>query len=260
MDTGDRNEQMVAPTDAGEAASPATQWTGEAEPPAEPKPRFADSFGLVLLFLVVSYYVNATVGDQWLGRAATMLLLATTTWLALRASQFNRKLPRFVPILILVAAVVGAGIGIGAGDEIAKVIAFSLNAILVIVAPVAIIRRLVHHHIVNAETFYASICVYLMIAMFFASVYPLVAWALGQPFFAQDITPTQTDYLYFSLVTITTTGYGDLTAQIQVGRILAMTEAVIGQLYLITVVAMVVQNFGRPQQRRPLPGRKRPRG
>jgi hypothetical protein len=256
MDTGDGNDQVRVSADGGDPTPSPAEWTREEEPAGEPKPRFADSFGLVLLFLVISYYVNAAVGDQWTGRALTLLLLATTTWLALRASQVNRKLPRLVPILIIVAVLIGAGIGIGASDEISRVIAFTLNAILVIVAPMAIIRRLVHHHIVNAETFYASICVYLMLAMFFASVYPLVAWGAGQPFFGQEANPTQTDYLYFSLVTITTTGYGDLTAQIQVGRILAMTEAVIGQLYLITVVAMVVQNFGRERQRQ-LPRQRR---
>jgi len=45
-------------------------------------------------------------------------------------------------------------------------------------------------------------------------------------------------------------GYGDLTAQGNVGRILAVLEAVLGQLYLITVVALVVQNLGRERNAR----------
>lgn len=246
------DQPLETPARPPEPAEPAPE---EDAPAAEAKPGFSDSFGLVLVFLVASYFINAAVGDQAYGRILTLLSLAATTWLALRASQFEHRLPRIWPIAIMGAAVVGAVVGAGAGEEIAKLISFTLNAILVVVAPVAIVRRLVHHHIVNAETFYASICVYLMIAMFFASAYPIVSWVYGAPFFAQEATPTQTDYLYFSLVTITTTGYGDLTAQSQVGRLLAMTEAVIGQLYLITVVAMVVQNFGRA--RAPLPPRER---
>ena len=46
-------------------------------------------------------------------------------------------------------------------------------------------------------------------------------------------------------MTITTTGYGDLTAASGIGRMTAVLEAIFGQLYLITVVALVVQNLGQ---------------
>ena len=46
--------------------------------------------------------------------------------------------------------------------------------------------------------------------------------------------------MYFSLTTITTVGYGDLTAQTHLGRLLANSEAVVGQVYLVTFVAMIV--------------------
>ena len=50
-------------------------------------PRFADSFGLVLLLLVISYFVIAGAGDGNAGRVVSMVIFATTTWLALRASR-----------------------------------------------------------------------------------------------------------------------------------------------------------------------------
>ncbi len=46
-------------------------------------------------------------------------------------------------------------------------------------------------------------------------------------------------------MTITTTGYGDFTAATGLGRMTAVLEAIFGQLYLITVVALVVQNLGQ---------------
>jgi hypothetical protein len=49
--------------------------------------------------------------------------------------------------------------------------------------------------------------------------------------------------MYFSLTTITTTGFGDLTAASPFGRLLAMWEAVTGQVYLVTFVAMLVGLF-----------------
>ncbi len=56
----------------------------------------------------------------------------------------------------------------------------------------------------------------------------------------------QNDFLYFSLATLTTTGYGDLTAAGELGRTLAVLEALLGQIYLVTVVALLVSNLRRP--------------
>jgi len=51
--------------------------------------------------------------------------------------------------------------------------------------------------------------------------------------------------MYYSFVTLTTVGYGDLTASTAIGRMLSVTEALVGQLYLVTVVAILVSNMGR---------------
>ncbi len=213
------------------------------------RPRFADSYGLVLVFLVAFYFVTAAAGDLQYGRMLALVLLAVTTWLALRASQVERHVPRYALLLIGLAALAGVVFGFSGNEDLAKLATVTLNVVLIVVAPVAIVRRLVTHRVVNVETFFGAVCVYLMIAMFYASTYTLLALVTGEPFFAQNPpNVSSTDYLYFSLTTITTTGYGDLTAQGQVGRLTAMSEAVLGQLYLITVVAMVVQNFG--QERR----------
>ena len=56
--------------------------------------------------------------------------------------------------------------------------------------------------------------------------------------------------LYFSYVTLATLGYGDYTAAGNLGRALAVLEALMGQLYLVTVVAVVVTRLGRPGRER----------
>ena len=98
-----------------------------------------------------------------------------------------------------------------------------------------------------------AVCIYLLIGLFFAQVYALED-AVESPFFAQEVDPSAVDYTYFSFVTLATVGYGDLTAAGDVGRITAITEALLGQLYLVTVVALVVSRIGRertPRERIP---------
>lgn len=216
----------------------------------EESPRFADSFGLVLVLLIASYFVVATAGDSDVGRIVSMLIFAATTWLALRASQVQRRVLRIALTLIpLITAVAIIFVLVG-NDDTAFAVNRILTILLVVVAPVAILKRLVEHPVISLNTFYGAVCVYLLIAMLFATLYGLIASLSGEQFFAQlaGVAPRDTsavDYLYFSFVTITTTGYGDLTAATNVGRMTAVLEAVFGQLYLITVVALVVQNLGQ---------------
>ena len=67
----------------------------------------------------------------------------------------------------------------------------------------------------------------------------------SDPFFAQEASPTSASYLYFAYVTLTTVGYGDLTASGNLGRALAVLDALLGQIYLVTVVALLVSQLGR---------------
>ncbi len=68
------------------------------------------------------------------------------------------------------------------------------------------------------------------------------------PFFVQTEKPTGVDFIYFSLITITTTGFGDLSPVANLGRMMAGVEAILGNLYLVTVVALFVSNLGRTRK------------
>jgi hypothetical protein len=213
--------------------------------------RFTDSYGLVLMLLVTTFFVTAIGGEHTWGRCLSLAMLGTTTWLALRASRVERLLLRWATALIPIATVAAVIALLLGSAETGRGIGAALTIMLVVVAPVAIVKRLASHLVVSLNTFYGAVCVYLLLAMFFASLYALTSVLTGESFFAQIVPPakaTTIDYLYFSFITITTVGYGDLTAAGNVGRMLASIEAVLGQLYLITVVALVVQNLG--QERR----------
>ena len=90
------------------------------------------------------------------------------------------------------------------------------------------------------------LALYMLIGMLFAFVYGTIDYVSDTPFFAGGEVATVSRCLYFSFTTLTTVGYGDLTAGTDLGHTLAVFEALLGQIYLVTVVSVIVSNLGHP--------------
>jgi hypothetical protein len=103
-------------------------------------------------------------------------------------------------------------------------------------------------HTINAQSVLGVITIYLLIGVLFTFAFSTVAALGSEPFFAQGTDGTISDRIYFSYVTLATLGYGDFTPATTSGRMLAAGEAIFGQLYLVTVVAVVVSRL-RPAER-----------
>ncbi|HKJ36401.1 MAG TPA: potassium channel family protein, partial [Solirubrobacterales bacterium] len=110
---------------------------------------------------------------------------------------------------------------------------------------------------ITLQTVAGGLCLYLLLGLAFAFTFNLTEDVSGDPFFANSMSGTPNDFLYFSLATLTTTGYGDFSAATEAGRALAVTEALAGQIYLVTVVALIVGNLGRQQRDGPGPLERR---
>lgn len=98
-----------------------------------------------------------------------------------------------------------------------------------------------------------AVILYLYVGLIFASLYRLAAMFLPQAF--AGLSRTRTGYLgdllYFSLSTLTTSGYGDIHPVHPFVRSMANLEAVIGQLYPATLLARLVTLHGTVTERRP---------
>ena len=93
---------------------------------------------------------------------------------------------------------------------------------------------------VTTEVIYAAMLVYLLVAQLWALVYTFLDQINPASF---HLPQGQSDFLlfeYYSFVTLTTLGYGDITPLTKVAKALSVLEAVIGQLYLVVVVAWFV--------------------
>jgi hypothetical protein len=123
--------------------------------------------------------------------------------------------------------------------------------LLTLVTMGAIVRRLWLHAEIGVISVLGALCIYVLLGLSFAFAFEAVGDLGSQPFFASQEGGTRSDYVYFSFITMATVGYGDLTPEGGLGRALAVTEGLLGQIYLVTAVAALVGNLGRtraPQQ------------
>ena len=105
---------------------------------------------------------------------------------------------------------------------------------------VAVLIRVVTAAEVNARTILGAISVYTVLGLLFGFAYEAIARVQGTPFFEGTPHIHHGDYLFFSYTTLTTTGYGDLVPGGQPGEMIATFEMLIGQIFLVTLVAGLV--------------------
>ncbi len=205
-------------------------------------------FGLVLLLLLATFtFLAAGLTGAWTGVVA-VLLQGATLLAALSASQVPRGLVRLAA-LVTVAALVLAATAPTSGTEPSGLAAL-LSALLVGLAPVAIAWSIVRRRHIDVQTVLGALCIYVLLGMVWAFSFAAIGAFGSEPFFAQEASPTSASYLYFAYVTLTTVGYGDLTANGNLGRALAVLDALLGQIYLVTVVALLVSRLGRTRPER----------
>ena len=107
-----------------------------------------------------------------------------------------------------------------------------------------ILRRVAAEPRITAETIVGALCAYLLIGMDFAVLHGLLSVIEGQPIIASIVSPgadiTRGDLYYHSFMTMTTVGYGDFVPSTGSAKTLALLEGILGQLFLVTVVARLV--------------------
>ena len=209
--------------------------------------RRTDRYALVLFLILLSIASLASTESGW-GRVVTVALLCLTLLVSLSTSGASRHLINGARVVTLLAVLLVIGGAIHGGSA-ARGVTGIVIGLLAAVAPIVIGKEIVRHDRVTFETVLGALCIYLLLGLLFAALCAAVAELSGDPFFVQTTHPSAAEYVYFSYITVATVGYGDLTPLHDGGRMMAAIAGLCGQLYLVTVVALLVSNIGR--ERRP---------
>jgi voltage-gated potassium channel Kch len=211
-----------------------------------------DRFGLLLVVTIAAIVVQSLVhmrrgGDDIesnLGTLTVAAFVGATFLIALSASGLRRRWRRIAMVMVLGSIGVLLLVILVEATTDVDTSAFQRagppigRTFLAVATPIAVVRRLASHRVVRGSTLIGAISVYLLIALAAHYVFLFVDLVESTPFFGQP-EPT-TRFMYFSLVTLTTLGYGDLVPVTDWGGLMANIEAVTGQVFLVTFVAGLV--------------------
>jgi len=209
--------------------------------------RLRERYGLLLAAIVVTFAVQGIAKPSAAEQIIVCVLLGVTLLMALWATDTRRRV--VLPAALFVAAAVIASVVQAIDGAVDPVPSRAVDALLVALAPPAIVMGVVRdlraRETVTVQAVLGVLCVYLLIGMFFAFIYATLGRVGQAPFFAGAQQPTVSSCLYFSFTTLSTVGYGDLTARSNLGHTLSVFEALLGQIYLVTVVSVLVANLRR---------------
>jgi Ion channel len=208
-----------------------------------------DSYGLVLLLVVVTYVVSVSFTEA---RAASIVLVVqlATVWLTLRTSKARVVVRRVADVVLGLAAVVAVGSFFvhQRGAELGGI--FAVCCLLYLIAPFSIVRHLVIRREIDIESLLGAVAAYLLVGMFFAFAYQAAGELGSVPFFGSAGHGSLSEDLFFSFVTLTTVGYGNLVPAANPGQTFAVMEAVLGQLFLVVAVGKVISGL-QPRRSNP---------
>jgi hypothetical protein len=212
-----------------------------------PRHFWADETGLtsLLIFALGYFFVLNSLSEFWFGRLLAHIFFS----LIIVAGVLTTVKQRWLSFVVIVLAVVSLGLNWAEEFRLVEGLAVpttGLSLIYLGILLALVIAQVFRDGPVTAHRIRGAILIYLLLGVMWAFIYQVVALTIPQAFhlpeglIAGEPDALRRELTYFSVVTLTTTGFGDITAVHPVARTLVMLEALVGQLYPAIVLAWLV--------------------
>lgn len=203
--------------------------------------RFRTLFALLLAMLLVYPALHGPGGSVFLADLLLTAMFFGAMWVLLSEKHW-----RPVKLLCGLPAVVGAWIGDPApgSPQLAAAAFFHGAALVLLLVLLFVVLKTVYREThIHTDSVFASLCGYIILGVCFGHAYSLLE-AIRPGSFKLDAAVAggelHLELAYFSFVTLTTVGYGDVLAASRTARSLAMVEALLGQCYIAVLVADLI--------------------
>ena len=203
---------------------------------------FRNLLFFLLLYIFISPFLVPYPSMAILAHSLLSITLFFSVW-ALQKHQNYRPLA----IVLLIPVLVLYWLGLYEIIPFDLLSAYVLLALFFILLIIAFAKQLVRVERINLQVIYGTLCLYLILGLLWGVLYSLL-YELSPGSFAGALLETQkesmlTTFNYFSMVTLTTLGYGDITPQTLAAGALCQVEAITGQFYTAVLVAWLVGGF-----------------
>jgi len=201
---------------------------------------------LVLLFVSFPFVEEVKGGDIIVSILLSLVLLSAVLAVADRKGVF------FIALVLAIPAIVGKWISHFRPDLVPPPVFLVAGLALIAFVVANLLRFVLRAPSVNTEVLCASISAYLMLGLLWTVAYWLVAQVNPNAFAFNTNTGTKETMVgfnafYFSFITLSTVGYGDIAPVSRIARWLAATEAMTGLLYVTVLIARLVSLYSTPK-------------
>jgi voltage-gated potassium channel Kch len=190
----------------------------------------------ITLVLLVSPFIRPM---GLLGHLCSTLFLAMIPLSSALALSKDKQHPIII-LFIAAPFVILDGLNYFFASQLLGVISFSFATILYFYIVILLMKSLLSIRVVTAALIYCAISIYLLIGIMWAGIYTVVEGLSPGSFAA---TSGSIDAIYFSFVTLTTVGFGDVVPVSILGKRLAVFEAAMGSIYMAVIIAMIVGRY-----------------
>lgn len=217
--------------------------------PTPLEPAASHRYGIVLaVALATVLFLIISPESSW-SRAVGVLLAGGMLVVVIATSRDSWRLRESASIATI-AGTLALVVAIGF-EWIPVWIGTATSAGLVLTTLVQLVRGLIvllSTRGVTVQAVAGALAVYLLLGIVFSFVIATLARAGAGAYFAQGTDGSESERVYFSFTSLTTTGFGDFTPAQRGGRAVAVVEMLTGQIYLVTVISLLVGNLRRRRE------------
>ena len=197
---------------------------------------------LILICLILGTIVLVPILKGFAALRIFLDIFITAIYISMVYTVSHKKRHLYIGVLLAMAMLISLWLQYFQQSNLVFAIGRICGILLLIMVIINTLAFIFKSEDVTIEVIYAAMLVYLLMAFMWSFVYVLLV-LINSASFNVALNPGQSyqmRFIYYSFVTITTLGYGDITPATELASSFSILEAVVGQLYLVVVVARLV--------------------